>query len=171
MARDQSGVNRSRPRFIHAHKIDAPLAVAHVPEIRGASVELGFGPSPPDTVMMDMVRRKIVGHNFSRERANGMEVSAPLEKSFDIFAGQSTRLGLIIEQRVFRRAKRILFVIFHNRDSVHRNLGRRSFHEPEDGLFALAEVWQNKRDAVLGIHLEREKFALSVAKPRAGNAR
>ena len=55
--------------------LHAPLAVAHVPEVRLASIELRARPRPPDGVVMDMVRREIIGDDFPGRSRDRMQIA------------------------------------------------------------------------------------------------
>src|SRR5215475_5709319 len=98
MRRAKASVDWAAPVIVQRGKVHPALALTHVPKVGRATVELRVRPRPPHAVMMDVVRRKIVGHQFSGEGSDGMEISAAPKDWLDVIARERARLRLIIEQ-------------------------------------------------------------------------
>src|SRR5262245_12054191 len=91
-------MHRATPRVEQGNKLDATFGLAHVPEIRLASIKYRFRPGPPDTVVMDMIWRKIVRDDLVGQGADGVQVGAALEYVGDFRAGERARFGLIFQE-------------------------------------------------------------------------
>src|SRR6266516_4318729 len=98
--RTEPGMDGAAPRTFKRHEIHPPLAVAHIPEVRLAAVELGVGPCPPDAVVMDVVGWKVVGDDLAAECADRVQVSAATKKFLDVSARKLAWLGLVGKERL-----------------------------------------------------------------------
>src|SRR6185436_6079390 len=102
MGRMKSSMELSFPAGIQPHKLHSPLTLAHVPKIRFTPLKLSFCPCPPDSMMMQMIGRIVIGHEQAVQSANRMKIPAALQDWTDIRARQFF-LHLIIQQSDRRR--------------------------------------------------------------------
>ena len=90
-------MDETAPSLADCDKLDPALAFTHVPKIRLAAFKLCLGPRKPDAVMMEMIRRIVVGDEFAVGRENGVKVTAALEDRFDAGPRQFAHLRLIMK--------------------------------------------------------------------------
>src|SRR6266516_1475686 len=90
-------MDQTAPGSAERDELHPALAFTHVPEIRLATFKLCLGPRKPDAVMMEMIRRIVVGDELAAGRENGVQVTAALEDRFDVGPRQFAHLRLIMK--------------------------------------------------------------------------
>ncbi len=93
-------MDETAPGLADRDELHPALAFTHVPEIRLATFKLCLGPRKPDAVMMEMIRRIVVGDELAAGRENGVQVTAALEDRFDVGPRQFAHLRLIMENEL-----------------------------------------------------------------------
>src|SRR5439155_4608117 len=97
MARLEATVDETAPGLVHGDELDLALSLSHVPKVRLAAFKFRLGPRKPDAVMMEVIRRIVVGDEFADGREKGVKVAAALEDRFDIGPRQFDHVRLIMK--------------------------------------------------------------------------
>src|ERR1043165_5479240 len=93
----EAAVDGTAPGLADRGKLDPALAFTHVPKIRLAPFKLCLGPGKPEAMMMEMIRRIVVGDEFAAGCENGVKVAAALKDRLDVGPRQLARLRLIMK--------------------------------------------------------------------------
>src|SRR5207247_1534558 len=94
----KTGVDRAAPGVVQRHKLHRAFPFTHVPEVRLPALELRLGPREPEPVVMDVVRRVIVGDDFTRRREDRVDVTAAREDRLDVGAWQFRLFAVVAEE-------------------------------------------------------------------------
>src|SRR4051812_18250094 len=87
------------PGAIERDEIFCAGLVSHVPKIRSASLKAGFRPWRPDSMVMHVIRRVVVRHDFTRWRKDRVNISGAFVFGVDVGPGQHLFVHLIIQDR------------------------------------------------------------------------
>src|SRR3989442_4291003 len=93
-------MDETAPGFAERDELHLALPFTNVPEIRLAAFELRLGPGKPDAMMMEMIRRIVVGDESAVGRENGVKVTAALEDRFDVGPREFAHLRLIMKNEL-----------------------------------------------------------------------